>query len=46
LAKTRNVDHLKENLGAIDWNLEPADIERLRKEYPDQKLISDAVPLG
>jgi len=46
LAKTRNVDHLKENLGAIGWQMDPADIERLKKEYPDQKFISDAVPLG
>lgn len=45
ISKTSNVDHLKENLGAIDWIMEPEDIERIRVEFPDQKLVSDAVPL-
>ena len=38
--------HLEENLGAIGWEMESVDIERLRKEYPHQKDVSDAVPLG
>jgi diketogulonate reductase-like aldo/keto reductase len=46
LAKSSNVEHLKENLGAIGWQMEPADIELLLKEFPDQKFISDVVPLG
>lgn len=46
LSKTRHVDHLNENLGALGWEIDKEDIERLRKEYPDQKFISDAVPLG
>lgn len=45
LAKTRDIQHLEENLGAIGWNMEAADIERLRKEYPSQRDQSDAVPL-
>lgn len=46
LSKTRTIEHLKENLGAIGWQMEIGDIERLREEYPDQKQVSDAVPLG
>lgn len=46
LSKTRNVAHLHENLGALGWTMEEEDIERIRKEYPDQKNISDVVPLG
>lgn len=46
ISKMRNPVHLKENLDAVGWQMEAADIERLRKEYPDQKFISDAAPLG
>ena len=46
LSKTTNLEHMKENLGAVGWQMEPEDIEFLRKEYPDQKEISDVVPLG
>ncbi|TSC86509.1 MAG: Uncharacterized protein G01um10148_495 [Parcubacteria group bacterium Gr01-1014_8] len=46
LAKSSNIDHLKENLGAIEWEMDTEDIERLRLEFPDQKDISDAVPLA
>lgn len=45
IAKTSNVEHLKENLGAIGWQMEKEDIERLRMEFPDQNTISDTVPL-
>ncbi len=46
LAKTSNIDHLKENLGAVDWSLEPDDVEKIRKDFPDQKLVSDAFALN
>jgi diketogulonate reductase-like aldo/keto reductase len=46
LSKTSSIEHLKENLGALDWRLSSQDIERLRNEYPDQKDISDVVALG
>ena len=46
LSKTSNIEHLKENLGAIGWNMENEDIERLRTEYPDQRNASDALPLS
>lgn len=45
ISKTSNVAHLHENLGALGWTMEPDDIERIRDEFPDQKLVSDAVPL-
>jgi len=45
ISKTSHLEHLKENLGAIGWTMESEDIERIRKEFPDQKLVSDAVPL-
>ncbi len=46
LTKTSRAEHLKENLGAIGWEMEQEDIERLRRDYPNQKDISDAVPLA
>ncbi len=46
LAKTSNMNHLKENLGAIGWSMDEEDIERLRNEFPDQIYVSDVVPLG
>jgi diketogulonate reductase-like aldo/keto reductase len=45
ISKTSNPEHLKENLGAIDWEMDEADIERIRNEFPDQQSVSDAVPL-
>lgn len=45
LAKTRNLTHLEENLGAIGWYMEQRDVERLRAEFPNQLAISDVMPL-
>lgn len=45
LAKMRDLAHIKENLGAIGWNLDKKDIEILRERFPGQKTVSDAVPL-
>ncbi len=45
IAKTSTVEHLMENLGAVDWTMKNDDIERIRAEFPDQKTVSDAVPL-
>ena len=45
LAKSTNLEHLEENLGALGWQMDKNDMERLDKEFPDQKDISDAVPL-
>jgi diketogulonate reductase-like aldo/keto reductase len=46
LSKTSSIKHLKENLGAVGWPMETEDVERLRKEFPNQKFISDTVPLA
>lgn len=46
ISKTSHKEHLMENLGAIGWEMESEDIERLRKEFPGQQAVSDAVPLG
>lgn len=44
LAKSRNTKHLKENLGAIGWQMSDRDIEILRKDFPSQREIGDAWP--
>lgn len=45
LSKMGKPEHLEENLGALDWQISKEDIEKLRKEFPNQQSISDAVPL-
>lgn len=45
IAKTSSKEHLKENLGAVDWMLEAEDVAKIRKNFPDQKKISDTYPL-
>lgn len=45
IPKTTQVSHLEENLGALGWELSHDDMERLRREFPDQQLISARVPL-
>ncbi len=46
MVKTTNPEHIKENFGALGWEMEASDIEKLRKEYPNQQFISDTVPLA
>lgn len=46
LFKTSNAAHLKENLGAVGWHLSEADVERLRKEYPEQVALPEKNRLG
>lgn len=45
LFKTSNPSHLKENLGALGWQLSSDDVELLRKDYPNQVTTTD-MPLG
>lgn len=45
VSKTGNPAHLTENLGSLGWSMTKEDVEMLRKEYPNQKDVSDAVPL-
>lgn len=42
LVKSRKISHLKENLGAIGWEMEAEDIEDLRHGFPGQKEYSDS----
>ena len=46
LSKMRSPKHLEENLGALGWQMEAEDIEKLRTQYPNQQDVSDAVPLA
>jgi diketogulonate reductase-like aldo/keto reductase len=46
IPKTTSVAHLEENLGALGWSLEPEDIEKISKEYPNQQSVSHRVPLN
>jgi diketogulonate reductase-like aldo/keto reductase len=46
ISKTSNIEHLKENLGAVGWTMDSDDIELIRREFPNQQDISDAVPLN
>ena len=46
LFMSRNEEHIKENLGALGWHLEPADVEMLRREFPAQEEDSDRMPLS
>src|SRR3989344_530493 len=45
LSKMSSAEHIKENLGAVGWDMEAVDIERLRNEYPVQHDKSDIVAL-
>ena len=45
LAKMVEEKHLRENLAALDFEMEKKDIEKLRQDFPGQKSISSAVPL-
>ncbi len=45
ISKMRKHEHLRENLGAIGWEMDSQDVERLRFAYPGQKDVSDSVPL-
>lgn len=45
ICKMRHIEHLKDNLGSLGWQMEKADIEKLGKEFPNQQDISDRFPL-
>jgi diketogulonate reductase-like aldo/keto reductase len=45
LSKTSTIEHLKENLGAIGWQMDNKDIENLRKDFPNQQEKSEVLPL-
>jgi diketogulonate reductase-like aldo/keto reductase len=45
LSKMGSVTHLQENLGAVGWEMDAVDIEILRREFPNQQVVSDLTPL-
>lgn len=45
IPKTTQKKHLEENLGCLGWELSSEDFERLSREFPNQKDVSDRVPL-
>lgn len=45
IPKTSNIKHLDENLGALGWDLSGEDLRRLTKEFSNQTIVSDRVPL-
>lgn len=46
ISTMRSIRHLDENSGALSWHMDPHDIDLLRHKFPDQKPISDVVPLS
>lgn len=45
IAKSSDIEHLKNNLGAVGWQMNENDIESLRNNFPNQKFISDTAPM-
>lgn len=43
IAKTRSIEHLKDNLGAVGWEMTSDDIQSLREEFPDQQTTSTSM---
>lgn len=46
IAKTNNGDHLKENLGALNWEIEASDLEKLSKQFPKIEIPQPTIPLN
>jgi diketogulonate reductase-like aldo/keto reductase len=46
IPKTTQKEHLEENLGSLGWDLSEEDYDRLTKDFPNQKQVSDRVPLN
>ena len=45
LSTMRSERSLQDNLGAVGWNLQSEDIEKLRSQFPNQKTVSNREPL-
>lgn len=45
ISKTSTIEHLRENLGAVGWQMEQEDIEYLLKHFPNQIDKSEMLPL-
>jgi len=46
ISKSRNINHLKENLGALGWKMEEQDVNILMKEFPDTVDIVENTTLS
>lgn len=46
ISKTSNLNHLKENLGALGWSMEQSDVDTLMKDYPDTVDIVENITLA
>lgn len=46
ISMTRDLAHLKENLGGIGWEMSATDVETLRNDYPNQQMVSDVVKIS
>ena len=44
-AKSSSLDHVRENVGALGWQMEEKDREYLRREFPEQHPVSDTIRL-
>jgi len=45
IIKMTKEEHIRENLWALWWQMEAEDIELLKTNYPNQKPVSDRIPL-
>jgi len=45
ITKCRSLEHLKENMGALGWQMEKKDIDLLTYSFPDLKFSSDTKTL-
>lgn len=45
LCTMRSEGSLQDNLGAVGWYMEPEDVEKLRVQFPGQKVVSNREPL-
>ena len=41
LSTMRSERSLRDNLGAVGWNMQPEDTEKLRTQFPGQKKVSN-----
>lgn len=45
LSKTSDINHLKENIGAVNWQMDKEDIEKIRSEFPGQVMVPEILHL-
>ncbi|MFA6535781.1 MAG: aldo/keto reductase, partial [Candidatus Babeliales bacterium] len=45
IPKMRKIEHLIDNLGAVDWQMKESDIKIMKDGFPGQEYVSDRFPL-